>query len=55
MISRCPLCRAFVGTVHAPTHAPRLARHPSVSLEQLGATPPATWPSDDDLPPELRS
>lgn len=29
MISRCPLCRAFVGTVHAPTHAPRLARHPS--------------------------
>lgn len=36
MIARCPLCRAFVGTLHAPMHAPRLARHPSAEAMRAG-------------------
>lgn len=29
MMTRCPTCRAFASTVHAPNHPPRIARHPS--------------------------
>lgn len=35
MIARCPLCRAFVATVHAPDHHPRLGRHPDPEAARI--------------------
>lgn len=50
MMTRCPTCRAFASTVHAPNHPPRIARH----LGAEAATLVALLELPDDVTPAER-
>lgn len=50
MMTRCPTCRAFASTVHAPNHPPRIARH----LGAEAATLVALLDLPDDVTPAER-